>query len=121
MIHLANFQLFGDSRVIVRISIYPLLSINHVDGVLANFFVCAVSKSSTLIMSNLAAAHLWHKPSSRAAWMHRFVIISDSTIRIYGTRNDHDQHNDAMVYALCLYIAPIPEHDQTTTNNTMHH
>ena len=35
MIHFVNFQLFGDSRVIVRISIYPLLSIDHVDGVLA--------------------------------------------------------------------------------------
>lgn len=49
------------------------------------------------IMSNLAGAPLWHKPSSKAAWMHRFVIVSDSTIRIYGTRNDFDQHQEAMV------------------------
>ena len=35
MIHFVNLQLFGDSRVIVRISIYPLLPIDHVDGVFA--------------------------------------------------------------------------------------
>ena len=47
---------------------------------------------------SMAAAHLWHKPSERAAWMRRFVIVSDSSIRIYGTRNDHEQHNDPMYY-----------------------
>ena len=46
----------------------------------------------------MAAAHLWHKPSSRAAWMRRFVIVSDSAIRIYGTRNDHESNNDPMYY-----------------------
>ena len=45
---------------------------------------------------SMVATHLWHKPSSRAAWMRRFVIVSDSAIRIYGTRDDHEQHHEAM-------------------------
>eukprot|EP01084_Bolivina_argentea_P225437 380953_1 len=51
---------------------------------------------------SLAAAHIWHKPSERAAWMKRFVIVSDSAIRIYSTRNDHEQHKDPMYYVELL-------------------
>eukprot|EP01083_Nonionella_stella_P043405 117082_1 len=47
---------------------------------------------------SLAAAHLWHKPSERAAWMRRFVIVSDSAVRIYGTRSDHEQRHDPIFY-----------------------
>lgn len=49
-------------------------------------------------MSSSSVGHLWHKPREMAAWMRRWVIVDDCAIRIYGTRNEYEDNEDAIYY-----------------------
>ena len=48
-------------------------------------------------MSYPYTGHVWHKGSEKQPWMRKFVIVKDSVVRIYGTRNDHVQQREPLV------------------------
>eukprot|EP01084_Bolivina_argentea_P141000 247801_1 len=43
-----------------------------------------------------AATSLWEKPHENAPWTKRFVVISDSVISIYNTREDYESQKEAI-------------------------